>query len=127
VHVYETTYGAGRPNVVISLDKLGTLLRGLGDLEGAKTAFLRALAITETKLGPHDTIVAVCAFNLAGVLAEMGDREGARAAYQRAHDIFKTRLGHDHPHALIVGESLRGLGDAGYPAPHVADPAVPTG
>jgi tetratricopeptide (TPR) repeat protein len=127
VHIYETTYGAGRPNVVISLDKLGTLLRGLGDLEGAKTAFLRALSITENKLGPDDTIVAVCAFNLAGVLAEMGDREGARAAYERAHTIFKTTLGQDHPHALIVGESLRGLGSAGYPAAHVTDPAGPTG
>jgi tetratricopeptide (TPR) repeat protein len=112
LHVYEATYGAGRPNVVISLDKLGTLLRRLGDLEGARTAYARALEITEAKLGPDDTIVAVCAFNLASVLAEMGDRAAAREIFQRALDIFKARLGDDHPHALIVDESLRGLGPA---------------
>jgi tetratricopeptide (TPR) repeat protein len=110
VHIYEATYGAGRANVVISLDKLGSLLRGLGDLEGAKTAYQRALEVTERQVGPDDTLVAVCAVNLASVLAEMGDPAAARSVYQRAQTIFAARLGGEHPHALLVQQTLRQLG-----------------
>jgi tetratricopeptide (TPR) repeat protein len=110
LHVYEATYGAGRPNVVISLDKLGNLLRGLGDLPAAKTAFARALALAEAKLGPDDTIVAVCAYKLATVLGELGEREAARDSFRRAFDIFQRALGADHPHAQLVDQSLRELG-----------------
>jgi tetratricopeptide (TPR) repeat protein len=110
LHVYEATYGPGRPNVVISLDKLGNLLRGLGDLAAAKTAFARALALAEAKLGPDDTIVAVCAYKLATVLGELGERDAARDTFRRAFDIFQRALGADHPHAQIVDQSLRELG-----------------
>jgi len=45
--------GAEHPNTASSLNNLGVLLQGQGDLAGARPYYERALAICEQVLGPE--------------------------------------------------------------------------
>ena len=50
---------------------LGLVLRDLGDLEGARVQFERALEIGEATLGPDHPTVATIRSNLGGVLGTL--------------------------------------------------------
>jgi hypothetical protein len=47
----EASFGPDHPNVAVRVNNLGSVLRALGDLAGARAAFERALAIFERFLG----------------------------------------------------------------------------
>jgi Tetratricopeptide repeat len=55
------------------MSNLGLVLRDLGDLEGARAAEERALAIREAKLGPDHPHVVSNLSNLGFVLRDAGD------------------------------------------------------
>ena len=85
------------------------VLIDLGDLEGARTHFQRALAIDEKAFGPDHPNVAIAVDNLGLVLKDLGDPEGARTHFQRALRIFEHFLGKEHSNTLIVRRNLESL------------------
>ena len=91
------------------VNNLGSVLQALGDLEGAKRCYERALKIDEKALGPEHTSVARDVNNLGSVLQDQGDLEGAKSCYERALKIFEKRLGKEHPNAVIVRNNLKSL------------------
>jgi tetratricopeptide (TPR) repeat protein len=59
---------------------LGILLKGQGDMDGARAAFQLAIGSQHADQAPR------AAFNLGILLEEQGDMDGARAAFQLAID-----------------------------------------
>jgi len=57
------------------VNNLGGVLEALGDLEGARRHFERALKIDEAVYGPNHPNVALYICNLGGVLEALGDLE----------------------------------------------------
>jgi Flp pilus assembly protein TadD len=57
-----------------SLNNLGMLLDGKGDLQGARPFLERALAIYEKALGPNHPTTATIRNNLRRLLKAMGDQ-----------------------------------------------------
>jgi tetratricopeptide (TPR) repeat protein len=98
-----------------NIGNLGEVLRDLGELEKARAAFERALAIEEVVYGPDHPNVARDVNNLGSVLRDLGQLEEARAAFERALAIFERVLGTEHPNvaeaANNLGEVLRVLGE----------------
>jgi tetratricopeptide (TPR) repeat protein len=88
------------------VNNLGSVLKDLGDLGGAKAAYERALRIDEKTFGPEHPSVATDVNNLGSVLQDLGDLGGAKAAYERALAIFRKFLGEDHPNTKTVRQSL---------------------
>ncbi|HEX6112455.1 MAG TPA: tetratricopeptide repeat protein [Geminicoccaceae bacterium] len=52
LRIDEASFGPDHPHVAIRVNNLGSVLRALGDLAGARAAFERALPIFERVLGP---------------------------------------------------------------------------
>ena len=71
-------------------------MRILGDYEGAKQGYLRALEINRKALGEDHTEYAMTLENLSTVLADLGDYEGAKQGKLRALEIFRKAFGEDH-------------------------------
>jgi tetratricopeptide (TPR) repeat protein len=90
---------------------MGVHLHHMGDLEGARRQYERALAINEKALGAEHPGTALSANNLGSVLQEMGDLQGARRQYERALAIREKGLGPEHPLTRMVRENLASLGD----------------
>ena len=84
-------------------------MQDLGDLEGAKKCFERALKIDEKALGPEHTSVAIRVNNLGSVMRDLVDLEGAKKCFERALAIFEKRLGKDHPKTVLVRNNLKSL------------------
>jgi tetratricopeptide (TPR) repeat protein len=91
------------------VNNLGSVLRDLGDLAGARAHLERALRIDEAAYGPNHPTVAFEGNNLGYVLWELGDLAGARTYYERALRIFAAAYGPDHPNTRIVADNLAGL------------------
>jgi tetratricopeptide (TPR) repeat protein len=85
------------------------VLQDLGDLEGAKEQYDRALAIGEAALGPDHPHVDIYRNNLGSVLQDLGDLAGARMQYERALAIGEAALGPDHPTLAIWRDNLDGV------------------
>jgi Tetratricopeptide repeat len=51
LRIYEASHGLDHPNVAISLDHLGLVVRDLGELVEARSLFERALRIREAGYG----------------------------------------------------------------------------
>jgi len=73
------------------------VLKDLGDLNGARAAYERAIKILEDNLGHRHPQVATGVNNPGLVMKDQGDLNGARAAFERALKIFKKFLPADHP------------------------------
>ena len=84
------------------VNNLGSVLKDLGDLAGARAAYERALKIDEAAFGPDHPNVASDVNNLGSVLKDLGDLAGARAAFERALSIFEKFLPADHPNIRTV-------------------------
>jgi hypothetical protein len=63
----QTTYGRDHPTVAYAVNNLGDALRELGDLDGAKTQFERALRIFEAVYGPDHPRTRTSASNLVAL------------------------------------------------------------
>ena len=83
--------------MAIPVNNLGLVLHALGEVEAARAACQRALAIDEAAFGPQHPKVAIRVNNLGGVLHDLGDHAGAKAAYERALKIDENVFGPDHP------------------------------
>jgi tetratricopeptide (TPR) repeat protein len=81
----------------VCLNNLGTALRAMGDLAGARQCLERALAIRRQTLGEEHPETALYFKNLGGVLLEIGDLVGARPYLERALAIRRQTLGEEHP------------------------------
>ncbi len=97
------------------LDRASTYLRKRGQYLQARPLAKRALAVTETALGPAAVETAWCRDTLGRVLHELGDLVGARAQLERALQIGEAARGPDHPDVAIwrnnLGRVLQDLGD----------------
>ena len=82
----------------------------MGDLEGARGCFERALGIGEAVYGPDHPNVATFVNNLGTVLRELGDLKGARECYERALGICRRVYGEKHPKTQLVLRNLKALG-----------------
>jgi len=113
--VAESAAEAGRDRAGGLLNILGTHLRMIGDYDGARAAFERALIIDEKAFGLEHPTVATRVNNLGSVLLELNDLNGARAAFERALVIDEKALGPNHPNVAIrvnnLGRVLQDLGD----------------
>jgi tetratricopeptide (TPR) repeat protein len=112
--ILEARFGPDHPSVAATLNNLGNVLRGLGELRAARTHYQRALTTFEARLGPHHPDVARSLNNLAATLGALGELPAARDGHQRAQAILETQLGPDHPDTASnldnLGLMLRRLG-----------------
>jgi tetratricopeptide (TPR) repeat protein len=76
LEIDQSRLGPNHPDIALRVNNLGNVLKDLGDLAGARTAFERALAIGET--GPDHPQVVIYINNLGEVLRAQGDLAGAR-------------------------------------------------
>jgi tetratricopeptide (TPR) repeat protein len=88
------------------MNELGLFYMGQSRLREAEPLYLRALAIRESTLGPHDPDVAASLNNLACLFRATNRPCEAEAAFRRALAIFETALGPDHPD---VAQNLKNL------------------
>jgi tetratricopeptide (TPR) repeat protein len=95
--------------VAIDVNNLGGVPQALGDMEGAKKMYKRALAIGEATYGPDHPDVALVVNNLGNVLQALGDPEGAKKIFEQALRIFTKYLGEDHPDTVTVQNNLDSL------------------
>jgi tetratricopeptide (TPR) repeat protein len=101
---------------------LGDRLCDAGELDGARTAFERALAFDERTLVAGHPNIAVDVSGLARTLRAAGDLPAARVAYERALALDEAAYGPAHAEVATdlenLGEILRDLGE--LPAARVA-------
>ena len=113
--IYEAEYGPDHRLVSTPLNNLGTILRNLGDLQGALEYHRRALEIDEAEYGPNHPEVATDLNNIGSVLWDLGDVDGARAHVERALAIGEAAYGANHPTVAIrlnnLGDVHEALGD----------------
>jgi tetratricopeptide (TPR) repeat protein len=105
--ILQVWFGPDHPFVAATLNNLGNVLRGHGELGTARTLYQRALAIFEARLGPRHPDLARSLNNLAATIGAMGELQAARDAHQRAQAILEAQLGPNHPD---VARSLDNLG-----------------
>jgi tetratricopeptide (TPR) repeat protein len=81
----------------------------MGDFDGAKKYYERALEIREKEYSPDHPNVATIVSNLGTVLEDMGDLAGAKEHYERALVINVNHLGEDHPDTKNVRKLMESL------------------
>jgi tetratricopeptide (TPR) repeat protein len=81
-------------------------LHVLGDLQGAKVHFERALRIGEATFGSDHHAYATRLNNLANVLKDLGDLQGAKDHIESALGILRRFLWDDHPTTKLVQQNL---------------------
>jgi tetratricopeptide (TPR) repeat protein len=87
------------------INNLGNVLEDLGDYQGAKEHYERALAIDEEVYGPDHLEVAGDFNNLGNVLEDLGDYQGAKEHYERALSIYE-HIDPNHPNAGVLREEI---------------------
>jgi tetratricopeptide (TPR) repeat protein len=102
------------PITSLLLNKIGSYLQKLAELQEAKRCFERALAIDEKEYGLENTIVARDVNNLGGVLHDLGYLPEAKRCYERALAIDEDAHGPEHPSVAIdinnLGSVIRRMG-----------------
>jgi tetratricopeptide (TPR) repeat protein len=78
------------------LDRASRYLLERGQYRQARPIAERALAVTETALGPANPQVASRCYTLGRVLQDLGDLASARGQFERALEISEATLGPDH-------------------------------
>ncbi len=68
LEISEAALGSNHPTVATRRNNLGLMLRDLGDLEGARAQYERALVIGEAALGPDHPTMATIQGNLESLL-----------------------------------------------------------
>jgi tetratricopeptide (TPR) repeat protein len=96
-------------------NNLATVLRDLGDYEGAKKLLEKATISAETNFGEKHPTTAVSYSNLALVLQALGDYEGAKKLLEKATISAETNFGEKHPTTAVSYSNLalvlQALGD----------------
>jgi tetratricopeptide (TPR) repeat protein len=78
----------------------------LGDNDGARPYYEKALEIRRNVLGEEHPDTALSLNNLGALLQAMGDYDGARPYYEKALEINRKVLGEEHPNTTIFKENL---------------------
>jgi len=99
----EDTTAAGLCNT------LGFHLEMIGDYQGARPYYERALAIREKVLGLENPYTATSLNNLGALLYRQGDLAGARPYYERALAIQEEVQGPENPSTALSLNNLGGL------------------
>ena len=101
-------------NLGVAAEATGPLLTAAGsylgvraDFASARSAYERALAISEQALGPDHPTVATRLYNLGSILHHLGDPVGAKVQIERALAISEANYGPQHSH---VAFGLNNLG-----------------
>ena len=84
LEILERAHGAGDRTVIVHVNNVGTLLRGTGNVEGARAHFERAQALAAETYGTQHPFFATITSNLGDTLQEQGDLAGARERYETA-------------------------------------------
>ncbi|MFD1832464.1 tetratricopeptide repeat protein [Streptomyces desertarenae] len=102
------------PQAALLLGETGFHLRARGQAASALPLEERALAITETTLGPGHPVTALRLGNLAATLGELGRHTDALPLAERALTTAETTLGPDHPTtARCLSNLAHTLGELG--------------
>jgi tetratricopeptide (TPR) repeat protein len=78
----------------------------MGDLQGAKENFERALKIAKSRIGENHPDVARYLNNLGTVVEQMGDFQRTKEMYERALKIDEVNFGENHPALAIQTYNL---------------------
>ncbi len=97
----ERVNGMDSLEIASTLSTLGFIAGALGDKAAARDAFLRALRIRETRLGPGARFTIAAMNNLAVHYASSKEWAEARRLYERANAAREKLLGPDHPDNAI--------------------------
>jgi len=90
------------PVIAETRDKLGWVLRLLGESEASRTEHALAVRILEGLFGPQDPRFAMALTNLALAELEVGDLESAVANQRRSRAVLVQAYGPDHRHSRLV-------------------------
>jgi serine/threonine protein kinase/tetratricopeptide (TPR) repeat protein len=81
---------------------LGNVLLYEGDVEAARAAYTRSLAISEKAVGPDSPLLAPNLNNLGEIAVERGETDEAERVLERARTLWQSSLGPDHPKVALV-------------------------
>jgi tetratricopeptide (TPR) repeat protein len=91
------------------LNRASTYLWARGRYREARPLADRALAVTESAVGPNHPAAATQHNHLGRILHDLGDLAGARAHFEQALAIDEAAVGPDHPRIATVGNNLGNL------------------
>jgi serine/threonine-protein kinase len=106
--VWEGMLGKDHPDLVASLNGIGSGLRAAGKYQEAEQVLRRSLGITERARGADDPTLAYALDALGALYVAMEKPEQALAFYRRSLDIQERGLG---PRARRVGITRINLGE----------------
>ena len=96
-------------------NNLATVLRALGDYQGAKVLLEKAVKSAEINFGDAHPTTAVSYSNLATVLQDLGDYQGAKVLLEKAVKSDEINFGDAHPNTAVrysnLALVLKDLGD----------------
>ena len=96
-------------------NNLATVLKDLGDYNGAKALLEKAMVSDEKNFGKEHPTTAVRYSNLATVLQDLGDYNGAKALLEKAMVSDEKNFGKEHPTTAVrysnLALVLQDLGD----------------
>lgn len=99
VRLRESLAAPDSPSLIDPLNNLGSVLRGQGALDEARTAHARALAVAERAMGPEHPSVADALDGLASTLELLADDAGAEPLFLRALAIRERTARETKEHA----------------------------
>ena len=95
--------------IVEFFNSLGLLYQTLEENDKIESCYLKALTISQKKLGKNNLSTAVSANNLAGLYWFQGVYEKAESLYTKALKITEHILGENHPYTVTNYNNLAGL------------------
>jgi tetratricopeptide (TPR) repeat protein len=87
------------------LNQIGEYLQQAGFLDAARSAFERALALTDEAHGPGDVRRSAIVNNLGRVLKRLGNVGQAREHFENALKLDQETYGEKHPHVAEVANN----------------------
>ena len=92
------------PELAVALGNVGTILRMIGDANGAMALHRRELAIDEAALGAQHPDCAIAMRHIGLCASDLGDQAAARAALERALTILRASQGDSTEVATALDE-----------------------
>ena len=106
--IYETL-GEQHPSTANAYSRIGSMLYGKGDLDGAVEYMRKALAIEEATLGEQQPPTATSYNNIGVVLHDKGDLDAALEYHRKALAIREATLGTGHTDTASSRDWVEGL------------------
>jgi tetratricopeptide (TPR) repeat protein len=90
------------PTVAGTLCGLGKVLEELGDMQGAKASYQKALTMAEARDGPTRDGLTLACMHLGNLLLCLGDRRGGVAYLKRGAAIGKVAFAKEFPESAAT-------------------------